>query len=59
MQMRKKALTIYRVCQKVSALDLGVSLFMMLQRYVGSAAGKIHKLRTANLREFEAPWLTK
>ena len=32
---------------------------VLIKRFVASAVGKIHKLRTAKLRELEAPWLTK
>ena len=32
---------------------------VLIKRSVASAVGKIHKLRTAKLREFEAPWLIK
>ena len=32
---------------------------VLIKRSVASAVGKIHKLRTAKLREIEAPWLTK
>ena len=31
----------------------------LIKRFVVSVIGKIHKLRTAKLRELEAPWLTK
>ena len=29
------------------------------ERFVASAIGKNHRLRTAKLRELQAPWLTK
>ena len=51
--------------KKVSLLLEGLSLpfddasVVSVERFVASAVGKIHKLRTANLRELEAPWLTK
>ena len=32
---------------------------VLIKRFVASAVGKIHKLRTAKLLELEAPWLTK
>ena len=32
---------------------------VLIKRFVASAVDKIHKLRTAKLRELEAPWLTK
>ena len=32
---------------------------VFMKRFVASAGGKIHKLRTAKLHELEAPWLTK
>ena len=32
---------------------------VLIKRRVASAVGNIHKLRTAKLRELEAPWLTK
>ena len=31
----------------------------LIKRFISSAAGKIHKLRTKKLRELEALWLTK
>ena len=32
---------------------------VLIKRFVASAVGKIHKLRTAELCVLEAPWLTK
>ena len=51
--------------KKVSLLLTGLSLpfddasVVLIKRFVASAVGKIHKLRTAKLRELKAPWLTK
>ena len=51
--------------KKVSLLLEGLSLpfddasVVLIKRFVASAVGKIHKLRTVKLRELEAPWLTK
>ena len=51
--------------KKVLLLLGGLSLpfddvsVVLIKRFVASAFGKIHKLRTAKLRELEAPWLTK
>ena len=51
--------------KKVLLLLGGLSLpfddasVVLIKRFVASAVGKIHKLRTAKLRELEAPWLTK
>ena len=51
--------------KKVLLLLEGLSLpfddasVVLIKRSVASAVGKIHKLRTAKLRELEEPWLTK
>ena len=51
--------------KKVLLLLGGLSLLfddasvVLIKRFVASAVGKIHKLRTTKLRELEAPWLTK
>ena len=51
--------------KKVLSLLGGLSLpfddasVVLIKSFVASAVGKIHKLRTAKLRELEAPWLTK
>ena len=51
--------------KKVLLLLGGLSLpfddasVVLIKRFVASAVGKIHKLRTAKLRELEAPWQTK
>ena len=51
--------------KKVLLLLGGLSLLfddasvVLIKRFVASAVGKIHTLRTAKLRELEAPWLTK
>ena len=51
--------------KKVLLLLGGLSLpfddasVVLIKRFVASTIGKIHKLRTAKLRELEAPWLTK
>ena len=51
--------------KKVLLLLGGLSLpfddasVVLRNRFVASAVGKIHKLRTVKLRELEAPWLTK
>ena len=51
--------------KKVLLLLGGLSLLfddaslVLIKRFVASAVGKIHKLRTAKLLELEAPWLTK
>ena len=53
--------------EKVLLLLGGLSLLfddasvyvVLIKRFVAYAVGKIHKLRTAKLRELEAPWLTK
>ena len=51
--------------KKVLLLLGGLSLpfddasLVLIKRYVASAVCKIHKLRTAKLRELEAPWLMK
>ena len=38
---------------------LDAASVVLIKRFVASAVGKIHKLRTAKLSELEAPWLTK
>ena len=51
--------------KKVLLLLGGLSLpfddasVVLIKRFVASAVDKIHKLRTAKLRELEAQWLTK
>ena len=51
--------------KKVLLLLGGLSLpfedasVVLIERFVAPAIGKIHKLRTAKLRELEALWLTK
>ena len=51
--------------KKVFLLLRGITLpfddasVVLIKRSVAFAVGKTHKLRTAKLRELEAPWLTK
>ena len=51
--------------QKVSLLPGRLDLpfddasITIIKKFVASAVGKIHKLRTAKLRELEASWITK
>ena len=40
-------------------LPVDDALVVLIKRFVAFAVGKIHKLRTAKLRELEAPWQTK
>ena len=54
------------ITKKVSLLLGGLTqspfddaLIVLIKTFIGSAVGKIHKLRTAKQRELEAPWLTE
>ena len=41
------------------SLPFDDALVVLIKRFVASAVGKIYKLRTAKLRELEAPLLTE